>query len=83
MIMKNTLSTVKNILRRDLLVPARKIESRQLLTTDVGLSAFELNALLYFIEEKYHVEIHSIQSDSTVQELVDSIDQKIKTNLSK
>jgi len=81
--MKNTLSTVKNILRRDLLVPARKIESRQLLTADVGLSAFELNALLYFIEEKYHVEIHSIQSDSTIQELVDSIDQEIKTNLSK
>ena len=81
--MKNTLSTVKNILRRDLLVPARKIESRQLLTTDVGLSAFELNALLYFIEEKYHVEIHSIQSDSTVQELVDSIDQKINQTLSK
>jgi acyl carrier protein len=80
--MKNTLSTVKNILRRDLLVSARKIESRQLLTTDVGLSAFELNALLYFIEEKYHVEIHSIQSNSTVQELVDSIDQKIKPTLS-
>ncbi len=75
--MRNTLSTVKNILRRELLVPARKIESRQLLTTDVGLSAFELNALLYFIEEKYHVEIQSIHSDSTVQELVDSIDLKI------
>ena len=81
--MKNTLSTVKNILRRDLLVSARKIDSRQLLTTDVGLSAFELNELLYFIEEKYHVEIHSIQSNSTVQELVDSIDQKIKPTLSK
>ena len=79
--MKNTLSAVKNILRRDLLVSARKIDSRQLLTTDVGLSAFELNALLYFIEEKYHVEIHSIQSNSTVQELVDSIDQKIKPTL--
>lgn len=81
--MKNTLSTVKNILRRDLLVPARKIESRQLLTTDVGLSAFELNALLYFVEEKYHVEIQSIQSNSTVQELVDSIDQKVKSTHSK
>jgi len=81
--MKNTLSAVKNILRRDLLVSARKIESRQLLTTDVGLSAFELNALLYFVEEKYHVEIHSIQLNSTVQELVDSIDQKIKPTLSK
>ncbi len=81
--MKNTLSTVKNILRRELLVPARKIEARQLLTSDVGLSAFELNALLYFVEEKYHVEIHSIQSNSTVQELVDSIDQKIKPTLSK
>ncbi|MEO7991033.1 MAG: hypothetical protein ABI663_15905 [Chryseolinea sp.] len=81
--MRNTLSTVKNILRRDLLVPARKIESRQLLTTDVGLSAFELNALLYFVEEKYHVEIQSIQSNSTVQELVDSIDQKINPTLSK
>ncbi len=81
--MKNTLSAVKNILRRDLLVPARKIESRQLLTTDVGLSAFELNALLYFVEEKYHVEIQSIQSNSTVQELVDSIDQKVKSTHSK
>ena len=81
--MRNTLSTVKNILRRDLLVPARKIESRQLLTTDVGLSAFELNALLYFVEEKYHVEIQSIQSNSTVQELVDSIDQKVKSTHSK
>ncbi len=81
--MKNTLSIIKNILRRDLLVPARKIESRQLLTTDVGLSAFELNALLYFVEEKYHVEIQSIQSSSTVQELVDSIDQKINPTLSK
>ena len=77
--MRNTLSAVKNILRRDLLVPARKIESRQLLTTDVGLSAFELNALLYFVEEKYQVEIHSIQSNSTVQELVDSINQKINS----
>ncbi len=81
--MKNTLSTVKNILRRDLLVPARKIESRQLLTTDVGLSAFELNALLYFVEEKYHVDIQSIQLNSNVQELVDSIDQKIKSTHSK
>ena len=81
--MKNTLSTVKSILRRELLVPARKVESRQLLSADVGLSAFELNALLYFVEEKYHVEIHSIQSNSTVQELVDSIDQKIKPTLSK
>lgn len=81
--MKNTLSTVKNILRRELLVPARKIESRQLLTSDVGLSAFELNALLYFVEEKYHVEIHTIQSNSTVQELVDSINQKIRPTFSK
>jgi hypothetical protein len=77
--MRNTLSTVKGILSRELLVPARKIKSRQLLTSDVGLSAFELNALLYFVEEKYSVEIHSIQSDSTVQELVDSIDQKINS----
>jgi acyl carrier protein len=81
--MRNTLSTVKNILRRELLVPARKIESRQLLTSDVGLSAFELNALLYFVEEKYQVEIHSIQSDSTVQELVDSINQKINPTTNK
>ena len=81
--MRNTLATVKNILRRELLVPARKIESRQLLTTDVGLSAFELNALLYFVEEKYQVEIHSIQSNSTVQELVDSIEKKINPTLSK
>ena len=79
--MRNTLSTVKNILRRELLVPARKIESKQLLTSEVGLSAFELNALLYFVEEKYHVEIHSIQSDSTVQELVDSIEQKINPTI--
>ncbi len=79
--MRNTLFTVKSILRRELLVPARKIESRQLLTSDVGLSAFELNALLYFVEEKYHVEIHSIQVDSTVQELVDSIDQKINQTI--
>ena len=81
--MRNTLSTVKNILRRELLVPARKIESKQLLTSEVGLSAFELNALLYFVEEKYHVEIHSIQSDSTVQELVDSIEQKINPTINK
>lgn len=81
--MRNTLATVKNILRRELLVPARKIESRQLLIRDVGLSAFELNALLYFVEEKYQVEIHSIQSNSTVQELVDSIDKKINPTLSK
>ena len=72
--MTNTLSTVKNILRRELLVPAKKIRSRQVLTSDVGLSAFELNALLYFIEEKYHMNLSGIQSDSTVQDLVDSID---------
>ena len=64
--MTNTLSTVKNILRRELLVPSRKIRSRQVLTSHVGLSAFELNALLYFIEEKYHVELNEIKSDSTI-----------------
>jgi acyl carrier protein len=73
--MTNTLSAVKHILSRELLVPARRIRSRQVLATDVGLSSFELNALLYFIEEKYHVELNSIKPDSTVQELVDSIDQ--------
>ncbi len=79
--MTNTLSTVKNILRRELLVPARKIRSRQVLTSDVGLSAFELNALLYFIEEKYHVELNEIKSDTTVQELVDHIDHTITTEI--
>ncbi len=75
--MTTTLTTVRNILRRQLLVPASKIRSRQVLTSDVGLSPFELNALLYFIEEKYHVELNTIQSDATVQELVDQIDQTI------
>ncbi len=72
--MTTTLSTVKHILRREFFVPARKIHPRQVLTSDVGLSEFELNALLYFIEEKYHVELKEIKSDSTVQELVDTID---------
>lgn len=74
--MTNTLSSVRNILRRELLVPARKIKSRQILTSDVGLSAFELNALLYFIEEKYHVDLKAIKSTATVQELVDSYRSK-------
>jgi hypothetical protein len=75
--MANTLSTVKHILSRELLIPARTLRSRQILTSDVGLSAFELNALLYFIEEKYHVELNTIKSDSTVQELVDRIDERL------
>jgi len=62
--MTTTLSTVKNILRREFFVPARKIRTRQVLTSDVGLSAFELNALLYFIEEKYHVELSEIKSNA-------------------
>ena len=79
--MTNTLSTVKHILRRELLVPSRKIRSRQVLTSDVGLSAFELNALLYFIEEKYHVDLEAIQSKSTVQDLVDRINQNVNTEI--
>ena len=79
--MTNTLSTVKHILRRELLVPSRKIRSRQVLTSDVGLSAFELNALLYFIEEKYHVDLEAIQSKSTVQDLVDRINQNANTEI--
>ena len=79
--MTNTLSTVKHILRRELLVPSRKIMSRQVLTSDVGLSAFELNALLYFIEEKYHVDLEAIQSKSTVQDLVDRINQNANTEI--
>jgi len=75
--MTTTLSSVKKILRRELLVPARKIRSRQVLTADVGLSEFEVNALLYFIELKYHVDLNIIKPTSTVQELVDSIDQNI------
>jgi acyl carrier protein len=79
--MTNTLSTVKHILRREFFVPARKIRTRQVLTADVGLSAFELNALLYFIEEKYHVELAEIKSDTTVQELVDNIDHTLTTEI--
>lgn len=79
--MTNTLSTVKYILRREFFVPARKIRSRQVLTSDVGLSAFELNALLYFIEEKYHVELAEIKSNTTVQELVDNIDHTLTTEI--
>jgi hypothetical protein len=75
--MTTTFSTVRNILRRELLVPVRKLRSRQVLTSDVGLTAFELNALLYFIEEKYQFELKSIRPGSTVQELVDSIDKTV------
>ena len=75
--MTTTFSTVRNILSRELLVPARKLRSSQVLTSDVGLSAFELNALLYFIEEKYQFELKSIKPGSTVQELIDSIDQTL------
>ncbi len=75
--MTTTFSTVRNILSRELLVPVRKLRSRQVLTSDVGLTAFELNALLYFIEEKYQLDLKSIKPDSTVQELVDSIDKTV------
>ena len=79
--MTTTLTTVKNILRKEFFVPARKIRSRQILSSDVGLSDFELNALLYFIEEKYQVELSEIKSDSTVQELVDTIDHTLTTEI--
>lgn len=77
--MTNTLSTVKHILRNKLLVPVRKIRRRQLLTLEIGLSAFELNALLYFIEEKYRVDLNTFQPSSTLQELVDSIDNNLNS----
>lgn len=81
--MSNTLSTVRTILRREFFVPVRKVRTRQVLTTDVGLTDFELNALLYFIEEQYHVDLDTVKHDATVQDLVDSIDHTIleeKTN---
>ncbi len=61
---------VKNILRKELLIPVKKIKSHQVLTSDLGLSPSELNALLYFIEEKCKMRIVAIQPKIAVQELI-------------
>lgn len=79
--MSNTFSAVKHILRSKLLIPVRRIRSRQLLTSEIGLSAFELNTLLYFIEEKYRVDLHTFQPSATLQELVDSIDNNLNSKI--
>ena len=69
---------VKNILRKELLIPVKKIKSQQVLTSDLGLSPSELNILLYFVEEKYKMRIVAIQPKITVQELIYNIEQTRK-----
>jgi len=42
----------------------------------LGLSSFELNALLYYVEEKYKVRIPETGEPLTVQDLIQSIEKK-------
>ena len=72
--MSNTYRTVQHILQKELLVPVNKIKSTQIFTSDLGLSTFEFNVLLYFVEEKYHVNIPSAKADITVRELIKTIE---------
>ncbi len=80
--MSTTYQSVQTILRNQLLVPVSRMQSKQKFTTDLGLSSFELNALLYYVEEKYKMVIHETGESLTVQDLIFSIEQK-NTNHSK
>ncbi len=76
--MSSTYRTVQHILQKELLVPVKKIKSAQRFTSDLGLSTFELNVLLYFVEEKYQVNISNTQVDFTVKELITTIEDSTK-----
>lgn len=74
--MSTTYRSVQTILRKQLLVPVSRMQSTQKFTSDLGLSSFELNALLYYVEEKYKVQIPETGELLTVQDLIQSIEQK-------
>lgn len=74
--MSTTYRSVQTILRKQLLVPVSRMQSKQKFTSDLGLSSFELNALLYYVEEKYKVRIPETGEPLTVQDLIQSIEQK-------
>ncbi len=74
--MSATYRSVQTILRKQLLVPVSRMQSRQKFTSDLGLSPFEVNALLYYVEEKYKVRIPETGEPLTVQDLIHSIEQK-------
>jgi acyl carrier protein len=74
--MSATYRSVQTILRKQLLVPVTRIQSKQKFISDLGLSSFELNALLYYVEEKYKVRILETGEPLTVQELIHTIEQK-------
>lgn len=68
--MSPTLATVKHILRKELLVPVSQLRLHQTLTSSAGLSPFEWNVLLYHLEEKYNVQLSTVNATATVQELL-------------
>lgn len=74
--MSTTYRSVQAILRKQLLVPVSHFQSKQKLTSDLGLSPFELNALFYYVEEKYKMRIPEQGEPLTVQDLIYSIEQK-------
>lgn len=74
--MSATYRSVQTILRKQLLVPVSRMQSKQKFTSDLGLSPFELNALLYYVEEKYKVQIPETGEPLTVQDLIKSIEQE-------
>ena len=71
--MRTTVATVEHILRKELLVPVRHLQLNHVLTKSVGLSSFEWNVLLYHLEEKYHVQLNSISSNATVQDILNQV----------
>ena len=71
--MRTSVATVENILRKELLVPVRHLQLNQVLTKSAGLSSFEWNVLLYYLEEKYHVQLNSISSNATVQDILNQV----------
>ncbi|NOS55584.1 MAG: hypothetical protein HOP37_04930 [Cyclobacteriaceae bacterium] len=71
--MRTTVATVEHILRKELLIPVRHLQLDQVITTSAGLSSFEWNALLYHLENKYHVHLNSISSTATVRDILTHI----------
>ncbi len=68
--MKTSVAIVEYILRKELLVPVKRLRLDQALATSAELSSFEWNALLYYLEEKYDVQLNSISSTATVQDIL-------------
>jgi hypothetical protein len=68
--MKTSVAIVEYILRKELLVPVKRLRLDQALATSAELSSFEWNVLLYYPKEKYDVQLNSISSTATVQDIL-------------